>query len=68
MSTGRLAPADERSARNLPALPPDGRTVRGKPRPCARCGRKFQPTIKRRMLCAECYSYASGTAVSPFEP
>ena len=24
-------------------------------RPCAGCGRRFQPTVKRRMLCTECY-------------
>ena len=25
-------------------------------RPCARCGRKFKPTIKRRLLCGPCFS------------
>ena len=25
------------------------------PRPCARCGREFQPNVKRRMLCLGCY-------------
>lgn len=24
-------------------------------RPCARCGNRFQPTVRRRMLCAHCY-------------
>ena len=24
-------------------------------RPCARCGRKFQPNVKRRMLCHGCF-------------
>lgn len=27
-------------------------------RPCAKCGRKFQPTLKRRMLCASCFGNA----------
>ena len=25
-------------------------------RPCACCGRRFQPTTRRRMLCAECFT------------
>ena len=29
-------------------------------RPCARCGRKFLPTAKRRMLCARCYGLGGG--------
>lgn len=24
-------------------------------RPCARCGKKFQPTLQRRLLCASCF-------------
>lgn len=28
-------------------------------RPCAQCGRKFQPTAMRRMLCASCFSRSS---------
>ena len=28
-------------------------------RACARCGKEFQPTGKRRMLCAECFSVAN---------
>ena len=34
-----------------------GAAVRtGEPmRPCARCRRKFQPTVKRRMLCHGCF-------------
>ena len=24
-------------------------------RPCANCGGRFQPTIRRRMLCSHCY-------------
>ncbi len=27
-------------------------------RPCSKCGRKFQPTAKRRMLCEHCYRAA----------
>lgn len=27
-------------------------------RPCSRCGKRFQPTIKRRMLCAYCFENA----------
>ncbi len=64
---GRLDPAAERAARRggLPDLPPDGRSPRGERRPCANCGRRFQPTIKRRMLCANCFARGTG---SPFEP
>ena len=28
-----------------------------KQRPCACCGRTFRQTLKRRMLCANCYLY-----------
>ena len=30
-------------------------------RPCALCGRSFQPTARRRMLCAGCFGRASST-------
>ena len=46
---------------DLPPLPPSGSTPRGKPRPCARCRREFQPTISVRMLCGQCASYARST-------
>ena len=26
-------------------------------RPCASCGRKFQPTLRRRLLCLYCFSH-----------
>ena len=26
------------------------------PKPCQCCGKQFQPTLSRRMLCAACYS------------
>ena len=29
------------------------------PRPCSSCRRKFQPTIKRRRLCFDCFRRAS---------
>ena len=29
-------------------------------RPCARCGQRFQPTYKHRMLCARCYGLGGG--------
>ena len=32
----------------------------GQERPCARCGRMFQPSIKRRMLCAPCFGGGDG--------
>ena len=35
-------------------------------RPCAGCGRKFAPTVKRRLLCADCYKRADSG--SPYEP
>ena len=25
------------------------------PRPCRNCGKKFQPTVQRRLLCAHCF-------------
>ena len=37
--------------------PPD--TTRRK-RPCCRCGKRFQPTLKRLMLCLSCFT---GSAV-----
>ncbi len=36
------------------------------PRPCSCCGRIFQPTIKRRRLCADCFQRACEG--DPFEP
>ena len=41
-----------------------GAAVRtGEPmRPCARCRRNFQPTVKRRMLCHPCYKGGEGFA------
>ena len=30
------------------------------PRPCARCGNEFQPTVWRRMLCEWCFLYGDG--------
>ena len=32
-------------------------------RPCARCSTMFQPTTRRRMMCAACYRQASGAYV-----
>ena len=29
-------------------------------RPCARCGNRFQPTTKRRMLCLRCFRLNGG--------
>ena len=29
-------------------------------RPCSRCGRTFEPTLKRRMLCKGCFSGGDG--------
>ena len=29
-------------------------------RPCSRCGKMFQPSLKRRMLCASCFGRATG--------
>ena len=29
-------------------------------RPCSRCGKTFQPTLKRRMLCVGCFARATG--------
>ena len=28
-------------------------------RPCARCARAFQPTARRRMMCAPCFRHAT---------
>ena len=25
-------------------------------RPCSRCGKRFQPTLRRRLLCAGCFT------------
>ena len=29
-------------------------------KPCARCRRPFQPTIRRRLLCGHCFSLGAG--------
>lgn len=42
---------------DLMRLTPPANTPVGDKRPCARCRRIFQPTIKRRMLCRMCYRY-----------
>ena len=34
-------------------------------RPCGCCRKVFQPTARRRMLCAACYSKAPGAYVEP---
>ena len=47
---GRMPPAHNRD----PALKDEPK------RRCARCGQKFQPTAKRRMLCARCYGLGGG--------
>ena len=36
------------------------------PRRCSCCGQKFQPTIKRRRLCADCFTRACEG--NPYEP
>lgn len=73
------APAFDHVGRQLPAgargpavdegigsaARPNAGAPRGKRRPCANCARSFQPTVKRRMLCAPCYGRGTG---SPFEP
>ena len=39
-----------------PMPPKDDRPVKDKPeRPCARCGKRFQLTVKRHLLCASCF-------------
>lgn len=32
------------------------------PRKCSCCGRRFQPTTKRRLLCAGCFALGDGRA------
>ena len=34
-------------------------------RACSRCGKRFAPTIKRRMLCHDCYKGASSSLDDP---
>ncbi|QEW18988.1 hypothetical protein LA6_001167 [Marinibacterium anthonyi] len=31
-------------------------------RKCSRCGVSFQPTVKRRMLCLQCFKWAKDSA------
>ena len=42
---------------NGPMVPPTlDPVLKGRSsRPCARCGNKFQPTFKRRLLCSRCF-------------
>ena len=39
---------------------PEAPEFESRERPCARCGRAFETTPKRRMLCANCYKGAGG--------
>ena len=44
-------------------MPPlnDGRPLKDKPeRACARCGRGFRPTVKRRLMCSGCFRRGDG--------
>lgn len=34
-------------------------------RPCACCGNRFQPTVRRRMLCARCFNGGGESAIAP---
>lgn len=38
------------------------------PRPCSCCGNSFQPTLRRRRLCKDCFVLACESAGNPFEP
>ena len=62
-------PVTDREA-NGSARKPRGsgdRPVDRPPRPCSRCGKEFKPTLKRRMLCGSCFSYANDMD-NPLEP
>ena len=37
-----------------------GDKLTGEWRDCARCGRRFEKSLKRRVLCAPCFGRASG--------
>ena len=39
---------------------PDPPLADAKARPCARCGKRFVPTTKRRLLCARCFGLNYG--------
>ena len=60
---GRLIPAAgdtgsplDRAIWEGPMPPRNDRPLKYKPeRPCARCGRRFRPTVKRQLLCSECF-------------
>lgn len=50
-----------------PVTLPAGKTVPGREgdaplgrpeRPCSRCGKPFAQTLRRRMLCQECFAFA----------
>jgi len=47
-----------------PVPPPDtDQPLEGRARiPCACCGRPFQPTVRRRRLCAPCFKSGEGRA------
>ena len=34
-------------------------------RPCTSCGRRFRPTVRRRLLCASCFGRASESPMAP---
>ena len=60
MTTGAICPeAAEREGIYLELMPFGDYVLDDKPeRPCARCRRPFQPTARRRMLCAGCFRNA----------
>ena len=42
-------------------------TARGARRKCCRCGKRFQPSVRLRMLCQSCFSNADRGATVYFD-
>ena len=61
----KLKPAGEHWGHPLavtgPVRAPGDRVIEAPKRPCANCGKRFQPTVKRSMLCEPCFRHTGGT-------
>ena len=44
----------------IKVMRPDG-PIDKPPKDCARCGKRFQPTMKRRAMCDRCYATATSS-------
>lgn len=58
MAHGPENPQGRIGDRPLRLIPGDRKSPLKPKRPCSKCGRKFQPTERRRLLCLTCFNNA----------